>query len=57
MGRPATDWAQSLFHQIYQLTRNSDMESTRRAELERIALDRRCFRFFVERLCERFDRP
>ena len=50
VGRPPRDWAQSLFHEIYQLTQTS------RTDLERIAQDRRLFHSLVERLCALFDR-
>ena len=50
VGRPPRDWAQSLFHEIYQLTQTS------RTDIERIAQDRRLFHSLVERLCALFDR-
>ena len=50
VGRPSTDWAQSLLREIYRLTQTS------RADVERIAQDRRHYHLLVERLCELFDR-
>ena len=50
MGRPPTDWAQSLLHEIYRLTQ------TNRSDVERIAQDRREYHLLVERLCVLFDR-
>ena len=50
VGRPHLDWAQTLFTEIYRLSR------TDRAEVARMAQDRRLFQTFVERLCVMFDR-
>ena len=50
VGRPPTDWAQSLFREIYRLTQTS------RTTVEQIAQDRRAYHLLVERLCELFDR-
>ena len=50
VGRPPRDWAQSLFHEIYELTQTS------RIDIERIAQNRRLLHSLVERLCALFDR-
>ena len=48
-GRPHADWAGTLFPEIYNLT------SEDRNSVAAIALDRRRFQAFVERLCSLFD--
>ena len=48
-GRPYADWADMLFSEIYNLTRED------RNSVAAIALDRRRFQTFVERLCSLFD--
>ena len=50
VGRPHLDWAQTIFAEIYRLSR------TDRVTVARMAQDRRNFQFFVERLCIMFDR-
>ena len=50
VGRPPADWAQTLFTEIYRLTRVD------RNNVALMAQDRRSFQFFVERLCIIFDR-
>ena len=50
VGRPHLDWAQTLFSEIYNLSR------TDRTAVALLAQDRRNFQLFVERLCITFDR-
>ena len=50
VGRPPLDWAQTIFSEIYRLSRID------RANVALLAQDRRKFQAFVERLCIMFDR-
>ena len=50
VGRPPLDWAQTIFSEIYRLSRKD------RGAVAQIAQDRRIFQAFVERLCIMFDR-
>ena len=50
VGRPPLDWAQTIFAEIYHLSR------TDRGDVALMAQDRRKYQIFVERLCNMFDR-